>query len=532
MRLRRLSLEDFRSQPRLDINFINDEVAEASSPTIRFFVGANGSGKSNTLEMLGLVFSQLANRVPCDFQFELEYDLQGQRIHIEKRHQRAAETPVIAELGITVKVRPCEGAEEWRYLDSWDVANSLLPDCVVGYSTGPTSGMRWALEQAVAEWASDQLSSTDAPEELRTRVRQHLDSPRTLFVGTADAQYAALALLAQDAWDLPNRKRYWELRNNVLRRMQVVEFPPLDDDSGKSPSPVPPMPAFSLRIDKSKRAALSASRQEMLDTLLRHATVERVHSMGARQASAAKPSEPVEEDSEVLAVFDAGPTRQQAIGSWAATPLELFEALLAWHRAGVLRDVFLVLRKIDLPDLLSSSEMSDGEFLYLGRYALLLLLQQRADCLLLLDEPETHFNDRWKVELISDIRTYLSPVPESAHPHDSGHEVLIATHSALALTDAHPHQVYCFERNEREGGVVVVQPAISTFAAGLTEIQNAVFKTREAIGSYARQTIERALQRGDLDELQRLLSGFTGPGLSRFYLRDRFLELSARRELP
>jgi predicted ATPase len=38
-------------------------------------------------------------------------------------------------------------------------------------------------------------------------------------------------------------------------------------------------------------------------------------------------------------------------------------------------------------------ELSDGEQVFLGRMALFYLMQGRDDALILLDEPESHFND-------------------------------------------------------------------------------------------------------------------------------------------
>lgn len=76
--------------------------------------------------------------------------------------------------------------------------------------------------------------------------------------------------------------------------------------------------------------------------------------------------------------------------------------------------------------VLTYDSLSDGERMLLGRMALLFLLKHQEGSLLLLDEPETHFNDVWKREII-DI------VDESILKNTSV-QVFVATHSSIALT--------------------------------------------------------------------------------------------------
>ena len=59
MRLRRLWLDNFHNLKDVEIIF-DDSPSMYGSTSIRFFVGLNGSGKSNALEAIGLIFSHLA----------------------------------------------------------------------------------------------------------------------------------------------------------------------------------------------------------------------------------------------------------------------------------------------------------------------------------------------------------------------------------------------------------------------------------------------------------------------------------------
>lgn len=129
---------------------------------------------------------------------------------------------------------------------------------------------------------------------------------------------------------------------------------------------------------------------------------------------------------------------------------EIFSRLLELHQGGLFDDVEIRLRRADKPEhaagptarnrdagVLRYEEMSDGEQMFLGRMALLYLLRDQHDSLLLLDEPETHFNDLWKRDIVS--------IVDEALAHTSA-EVMIATHAALVLTDALRDELLVLER--------------------------------------------------------------------------------------
>ena len=88
--------------------------------------------------------------------------------------------------------------------------------------------------------------------------------------------------------------------------------------------------------------------------------------------------------------------------------------------------------EVDDIGVLRYEELSDGEQMVLGRMALFHLLQGQQDALLLLDEPETHFNDKWKREIVDII--------DDAIGHTSN-DVLISTHSAIVLSDVFNNEI-------------------------------------------------------------------------------------------
>ena len=532
MRLKKLWLGNYNNLKNVEINF-KDTPSMYGSTSLRFFVGLNGSGKSNALEAIGLIFSHLAADANPGIEFDIEYELRDQIIRITTRLDKVATTP-ITPIGAALLIRPVR-EKKWsskHVRTGWGTSGEgIIPGRVVGYSTGPTSGLQRALSGSIEKIVKGALGDFEEErrpkgfdeaewlanrEALRVDLNRHyeayLDNPATLFLGSDDALCAVLPLLAHEAVGGSRRQVHLARRRKLLNRINL--------DTAE------PLLAFSLRIAGDWQQRLTPDRVVRLRSMLKMATVrmpidQQITSDGLQS----------EQLPDFYAVFDLDKDfRQKKLQApeLVPTPILFFEELLAWKRQGALQEIRLVVKKKDLDDLLLVSSLSDGEFLYLGRYALLLMLRDIPDCLVLLDEPETHFNDQWKVELVKDI-THLLNI-KSDDSTVGGNEVVIATHSDLTLTDADQQQVYIFHeevsvrRGVTEKRISVSNPTISPFAASRGDISKGLFQTTNAIGTYAKELIESALTKGDKTEIEELLE-VVGTGFYRFRLRERLAQL-------
>lgn len=186
-------------------------------------------------------------------------------------------------------------------------------------------------------------------------------------------------------------------------------------------------------------------------------------------------------------------------GAKDASAFDLFTRLLDLNQSGLFDDVLLRLRrhaassasndvaKRDL-GVLRYEELSDGEQMFMGRMALLHLLSGRQDSLLLLDEPETHFNDLWKRDVVS--------VVDDALAYTSA-DVLIATHAALMLTDALKDELVVLERTSpdsdvgpAESGIRTLDAQIHTFGATGDHPLRDVFGAPDTVGKRASRLLE------------------------------------------
>lgn len=222
--------------------------------------------------------------------------------------------------------------------------------------------------------------------------------------------------------------------------------------------------------------------------------------------------------------------RSQGEALWAllggakdASSFELFTRLLELSQAGLFDDVLLRLRRAPVPagsaepgsadiGVLRYEELSDGEQMVLGRMALFHLLQGQQDALLLLDEPETHFNDKWKREIVDII--------DDAIGHTTN-DVLISTHSAIVLSDVFNNEIVMVEKTQ-DGSTVrsVDEP---TFATDPSALMMTVFSADDSIGKRAQEFIEGKLQQAtgtpaEIADLERLITRM-GSGFYRSELR-------------
>ncbi|MEQ1622294.1 MAG: AAA family ATPase [Methylococcales bacterium] len=213
------------------------------------------------------------------------------------------------------------------------------------------------------------------------------------------------------------------------------------------------------------------------------------------------------------------------LGGHEATTFELFTKLVELHQAGLFDDVELRLRRQAKPDETSDSderdndigvlrfeELSDGEQMVLSRMALFHLLEGQQDALLLLDEPETHFNDKWKREIVDIIDGAIGK---------TANDVLISTHSAIVLSDVFNDEIVMVQKTAEGSEARTVSE--QTFATDPSALMMTVFEADDSIGKRAQEFIEDKLRKAtgtaaDIQQLEQLIARM-GSGFYRSELR-------------
>lgn len=156
-------------------------------------------------------------------------------------------------------------------------------------------------------------------------------------------------------------------------------------------------------------------------------------------------------------------------------------------------------------DLLLRS-FSDGEHQFIHTMGICLLLKDKRS-ILLLDEPETHFNPSWRAKFIKILSDSISAGNPKGLPNGDFNvhllkDVLLTSHSPFIISDCLPDNVVLFEKDEK--GDTTAKKAselgIDTYGTSVNLLTNRIFKNKETIGTYAMSKLTEFKKRFDGNE--------------------------------
>lgn len=133
-------------------------------------------------------------------------------------------------------------------------------------------------------------------------------------------------------------------------------------------------------------------------------------------------------------------------------------------------------------------EFSDGEHQFLHTMGICLMLKHRRT-LLLLDEPETHFNPGWRAKFIKVLNDSLKAGGTNHFLKD----VILTSHSPFIISDCLPNNVIYFKRNSETKKVEAKSAkslGIRTFGTSVEYILDELFGYNQSIGDWANQRLK------------------------------------------
>lgn len=511
MRLRYLHLLDF--PPLYDVEITFGHEALLGHPlAIRFIVGVNGTGKTRLLQALTETFLSLAQQRVPPFAITLAYDLgtDGDRrtIYLHRPQEQAASEAVLIEYDEvlpddTVWQTPPEAPERNRFsgdaLPGTGTMEAFLPTPLLVYTSGSTDTWQ-ALFTRQIPWITDVLTSINSAEDATVerplfwdaqREREYLirsdqieqaqqiripdpdmlasdaiASRAAVFVTTEQLKLAACAVTLDQAiqeWATPDEQ---PCPNPDLRDL-------LKEVQWEAPLSV--MMDIDFRLDR-----LTSPQAERLLKLIQLATVvHREPEPGTGRSLVFDLPQRVSEGDITVAEELFG-----ILGGENPTPFDVFRTLYDWQQSGLLRNLNLVVRKSGIKDVLLYDWLSDGERMFLGRIALFYLLKGQHNALLILDEPETHFNDIWKRRLVDILDDALG---------DLTSDVIISTHSSIALTDVFQPEITVLRQIPGTEKIRAFPPDKPTFGASPNEIMRDIFDANDAVGQRASEYLRLVL---------------------------------------
>jgi len=150
-------------------------------------------------------------------------------------------------------------------------------------------------------------------------------------------------------------------------------------------------------------------------------------------------------------------------------------------------------------------ELSDGEHQFLHTMGICLMLKNRRT-VLLLDEPETHFNPKWRAQFIK----ILSDSINAGGTNNFLKDILLTSHSPFIIADCLPDNVLFFSRHDRSKVVEVKKASelgLKTYGSSVDYILKNFFKTN-LISSKSFEDLRNIIDNGTIEELRKAIGDF------------------------
>lgn len=508
-----------------------------TNSTIDLLVGVNGTGKSTLLRSLAIIFQCLEQRIMPPFGFEISYRLDGQPDSIFVSNLDAGENTTLLKTHLRFR----RGSEDETTVSS--VSDEFLPRRIIALTSGSAAGWKldetkadedgsnsplidlavsdWILENNLQDWYLSEVPGKSL--EIETVEADISQSSRFLFITENLLPYVVLCGLLSDMY---NGRRY------LKKVLQAVQIEGLRGFS------------LQLHIDKDQ---IRQDQRPFITQLWENATY--IVQTGTNYLLVYAIDA---QDAEIMSSRQTGGIQQsiqpQQLLDDKGDGLAFFNQLLRLIESGgphgsILRkvDLFLESARTLAHTAFQSNEqkqraslylfdwLSDGEQSFLGRLCLLPLLNH-TETLVLLDEPEVHFNDYWKRQLIQMISQALQQNGEDLQQGNS--HVIMTSHSSITLSDVANTNIWMLERHH-DNDSNAIQPALRTLGTDPSDIIVHIFGAESAVGAhssvYIRQQVEDAERRPQNERLEQLnkLLGQVGPGYWRYLIRREILSLEA-----
>jgi restriction system-associated AAA family ATPase len=561
MKLLRLEIgEQFRSlHPGFQINFhtLTENGVESMTKFQPFcFAGLNGSGKSNVLEALAAIFYHLemcvAKYRPEIFEqhfrrdtcspdaFTLEYLIcrsdQGEfspetsnlitiikeagkepRMYFQDPTMSRLITAGDREISLKPSIRSQERAP----------GKEFLPDLVVGYSSGEN-------EILSLPFIKNRLIHFDEYKEAVIKNYEFIE-PETslLYVDKEMSQAVLLACMLYEEPETTLKPLRDELGITGIRSFRMnLNNQALDIDSGQVGINKPILEHIQTQLDNLKSC-----------TPFKFVNTETINSV------------------EVTTIdFFVDDNTKREIKKYFKSSFELFRffQLLYELNANIItKDTkeevykskgyytdgklpepgpedrvfhfldYMILKEIegfDQPKELLLREFSDGEHQFLHTMGICLMLKDRRT-LLLLDEPETHFNPKWRAEFIQLLNNSI----EAGGSNNFLKDVLITSHSPFIISDCLPDKVLFFTRNEQKKLEVknASELGLKTYGSSVDYILKNFFGTN-LISSKSFNDLKDIIDHGTIDELRKAVDDFGESSQKQFLFKKIYEKMEKK----
>lgn len=460
-------------------------------------IGWNGTGKSNVLEALAIIFRDLVTyhsasperrkEIPR-FAFMLWYRIGVgaglRRIHIDADPDRQKD-PLIVRVSVGETADTMLPGEPIKLATFLGERSEYLPRHVFGYYSGESQRMQEVFEPYLKDYYQKLVKSKVDP------------APKRLFFALpVHSQFVLLAFLIQadqKVKDFLEDELGIDPDSGVESVLFVLRDPPWNSKEGD--------PRFW-----NARGLVQRFLDRLMAVSIAPITIKRKLKKSIWNKNQS------EREYQYLYIKDVDSLRA-LVASQPAN--EFFRDLESTYVSELIEEVRIRVRLKKNDGSVTFRELSEGEQQLLTVLGLLRFTAED-ESLFLLDEPDTHLNPRWCVDYLS----YLKSFVDHANEGQSKSHILLTTHNPLAIAELDREQVQILRMDKQAGHrqVVACYPEMAPRGMGYAAIvtsdmfgiasslDHPTQELLEAQRSFAAKEMLTVDEQRDLDEINGALS--------------------------
>lgn len=462
MRIDWLWLEEYKNLKDLTIDFDQDHL-------ITVLIGRNGTGKSNVLEALTVIFRDLLmgengdgkKNVPS-LKYRIAYEIGDSWVFIDA--DPARKEPYLAKtVGKNEQPKPYDPKEDFAKLEGDAIRRAQLlgeksehlPKFLFGYYSGESDRMEGVFRKYLKSYDDSLISNKDP------------GFKRMFFAEPVHSNFVLLSFIVNNKKQTDDfLQKQLGLEDGGIESVLFVLKQPYwfnkkaKDGDARFWNSKGVVRDFLAKLYEISLAPIRISRREQYE-VRRTRTLEYLY----------------------LFAKDIDALRELAKGKSTAA---FFRDLESTHVSDLIDEVRIRVKLRKNDGSVTFRELSEGEQQLLTVLGLLQFTSSE-ESLFLLDEPDTHLNPRWSVEYLQHIRDFLKDDEGASR---SSH-VLLATHNPIAVAELVKEQVQILKRDDETLGIWSEEPDIDPRGMGYAGVVTSeMFDLSAALDTHTQNRLE------------------------------------------